>query len=63
MKSNFFKRFFKQKYPYAPIAFLGRKNVEKALGADIMKYKKLQNQQEQEQQDKNEQNNTKDKKD
>lgn len=37
---KFFK-FFKRRYPYAPIAFLGRKNVEKMLGADIKKLKKL----------------------
>jgi hypothetical protein len=36
-----FLKFFKRRYPYAPIAFLGRKNVEKMLGADIKKLKKL----------------------
>ncbi len=34
-------KFFKRKYPYAPIAFIGRKNVEKILGADIKKLKKV----------------------
>ncbi|MFT4653096.1 MAG: hypothetical protein ACJA0G_000543 [Kangiellaceae bacterium] len=33
--------FFKRRYPYAPIAFLGRKNVEKILDADIKKLKKI----------------------
>jgi hypothetical protein len=46
MKFNFFKSFLKPKYPYAPIAILGRKNVEKALGANITKYSKLQKQEE-----------------
>ena len=44
MKLEFFKSFLKPKYPYAPIAMLGRKNVEKALGANITKYSKLQKQ-------------------
>lgn len=38
---KFFK-FFKRRYPYAPIAYLGRKNVEKILEADITKLKKLE---------------------
>ncbi|MGK0373409.1 MAG: hypothetical protein ACJAW1_003683, partial [Glaciecola sp.] len=37
---KFFK-FLKRQYPYAPIAFIGRKNVEKILGADIKKLRKL----------------------
>lgn len=34
-------KFFKRRHPYAPVAFIGRKNVEKMLGADIIKLKKL----------------------
>lgn len=37
-----FKKFFKRKYPYSPVAMLGRKAVERILGADIVKYKKLE---------------------
>lgn len=37
-----FKKFFKRKYPYGPIAFLGRKTVERSLGADIKKLKKVE---------------------
>nr|WP_168710949.1 hypothetical protein [Ningiella ruwaisensis] len=44
-----FKKFFKRKYPYAPIAFLGRKTVERALDADIRKFKKVEKELEQEQ--------------
>jgi len=36
----FLKRLFKRRYPYAPIAYLGRKTVEKVLDADIKKLKK-----------------------
>ena len=36
------KKFFKRKYPYSPIAILGRKTVERILGADIVKFKKLE---------------------
>lgn len=36
-----FLKFFKRRHPYAPVAFLGRKNVEKMLGADIKKLKNL----------------------
>jgi hypothetical protein len=35
-------KFFKRKYPYSPIAYLGRKNVERIFGARIIKYKKLE---------------------
>lgn len=37
-----FLKFFKRRHPYAPIAFLGRKNVEKIFDADIKKLKKLE---------------------
>ncbi len=40
-----FKKFFKRKYPYSPVAVLGRKTVERILGADIVKYKKLEEEQ------------------
>jgi len=42
MKLNIFKKFFKRKYPYSPVAYLGRKTVERALGADIVKFKDLE---------------------
>ena len=35
-------KFFKRKYPYSPIAYLGRKNVERIFGARIIKLKKLE---------------------
>ncbi|WP_371193062.1 hypothetical protein [Glaciecola sp. SC05] len=41
MKLNIFKNFFKRKHPYLPVAYLGRKTVERSLGADIVKQKKL----------------------
>lgn len=44
MKLNIFKHFFKRTYPYSPIAYLGRKTVERSLGADIVKFKKLEEQ-------------------
>jgi hypothetical protein len=40
-----FKKFFKRKYPYSPVAILGRKTVERILGADIIKLKKLEEKQ------------------
>lgn len=43
------KSLFKRRYPYAPIAILGRKNVEKIMGAKIIKYKKVCEQSQQEQ--------------
>lgn len=49
-KDMIFKRFFKRKYPYAPIAYLGRKTVERALDADIQKFKKLEKEMEKERQ-------------
>lgn len=38
---KFFKN-FKRKYPYAPIAYLGRKTVERTLDANIRKLKKVE---------------------
>ena len=37
-----FRKFFKKHYPYAPVAYLGRKAVEASLDAEIIKYKKLE---------------------
>lgn len=37
----FLKKVFKRKYPYSPVAYLGRKTVERSLGADIVKLKKI----------------------
>jgi hypothetical protein len=42
MITNIFKKFFKRKYPYSPVAYLGRKTVERSLGADIIKLKKVE---------------------
>lgn len=36
------RKFFKKRYPYAPIAYLGRKTVEESLDAEIIKFKKLE---------------------
>jgi hypothetical protein len=49
-----FKKFFKRKYPYSPVAILGRKTVERILGADIIKLKKLEEKQKQERDEKSE---------
>jgi len=38
------KKYFKRKYPYAPIAYLGRKTVERVFDADIMKFKDVERQ-------------------
>lgn len=35
------KKLFKRRFPYSPVAFLGRKNTEKILGGHISKQKKL----------------------
>lgn len=48
MKLQFFKKIFKRRYPYSPVAYLGRKTVERALQADIVKLKKLEKHQAQE---------------
>jgi hypothetical protein len=49
-----FKKFFKRKYPYSPVAILGRKTVERILGADIIKLKKLEDKQKQEREEESE---------
>ncbi|MBT0587594.1 hypothetical protein [Alteromonas oceanisediminis] len=41
-------KLFKKRYPYSPVAYLGRKNVERIFGARIMKLKKLEKIQQQE---------------
>ena len=38
------KKYFKRKYPYAPIAYLGRKTVERVFDANIEKFKVLERQ-------------------
>ena len=48
-----FKKFFKREYPYGPIASLGRKTVERSLGADIKKLKKVEKELEAEAQEQN----------
>lgn len=35
--------FFKRKYRYGPIAYIGRKQVQQILDAKIVKFKKLNN--------------------
>lgn len=39
--NKIFKKLFKKRHPYAPVAFLGRKAVEGAMGCKVMKTKKL----------------------
>ena len=36
------KKLFKRRFPYSPVAFLGRKTTEKILGGHITKQKKAQ---------------------
>ena len=43
-KINKFLKLFKPNYAYGPIAYLGRKNVERIFDAKIEKYKKVQKQ-------------------
>jgi hypothetical protein len=54
MKLKKIKKFFKKKYPYSPVAILGRKTVERILGADIVKLKKLEEKQKKEREEKEE---------
>jgi hypothetical protein len=35
------KEMFKKRHPYAPVAFLGRKQVERSMGCEVVKTKKL----------------------
>jgi hypothetical protein len=42
MNLKMFKKLFKRRHPYSPAAYIGRKNVEEILGADIVKRKKLE---------------------
>lgn len=39
---SFFKEFFKRQHPYAPVAYIGRKNFEKTMDCKVMKRKKLE---------------------
>jgi hypothetical protein len=36
------KAFFKRKHPYAPVAYMGRKNFEKSMDCKVMKRKELE---------------------
>jgi|GEM_PF-1350294 len=36
------RKLLKRKHPYAPVNYLGRKRVQKILGADIKKRKQIQ---------------------
>jgi hypothetical protein len=38
---KFFKKIFKKRHPYAPVAYLGRKAVEGSMGCKVVKTKKL----------------------
>lgn len=42
MNLKSFKKLFKRRHPYAPAAFIGRKTVERILGADIVKLKTIE---------------------
>ncbi len=39
---KFFKDMFKRQHPYAPVAYMGRKNFEKTMNCKVMKRKKLE---------------------
>lgn len=49
--SKLFKAFFKRKHPYAPVAYMGRKNYEKSMNCKVMKRKDLEKLSQQESQD------------
>jgi hypothetical protein len=36
------KALFKRRHPYAPVAFIGRKNFEKTMDCKVMKRKDLE---------------------
>jgi hypothetical protein len=36
------KAFFKRRHPYAPVAYMGRKNFEKTMNCKVMKRKDLE---------------------
>ncbi len=48
--SNFLKKIFKPKHPYAPAAYLGRKTVERSLDCKVKKRKKLEKEMQEESQ-------------
>lgn len=35
------KKALKRRHPYAPVAYLGRKNFEKTMGCKVLKLKEL----------------------
>lgn len=44
------KALFKRRHPYAPVAYMGRKNFEKSMDCKVMKRKDLEKLSEQESQ-------------
>lgn len=36
-----FKEAFKRRHPYAPVAYMGRKNFEKTMDCKVLKLKEL----------------------
>jgi hypothetical protein len=54
--SNFLKKIFKPKHPYAPVAYLGRKTVERSLDCKVKKRKVLEKEMRQEEQEAKEAN-------
>ncbi|MGB3726683.1 MAG: hypothetical protein WA981_13010 [Glaciecola sp.] len=42
MLLSFFKKLLKPQHPYAPVAYIGRKNFEKTMQCKVMKRKKLE---------------------
>lgn len=39
---KFIKEAFKRQHPFAPVAYMGRKNFEKTMNCKVMKRKKLE---------------------
>lgn len=40
--TKLFKSMFKRKHPFAPVAYIGRKNFEKTMDCKVMKRKDLE---------------------
>jgi hypothetical protein len=40
--SNILKELFKRRHPFAPVAYMGRKNFEKSMDCKVMKRKQLE---------------------
>jgi hypothetical protein len=40
--SNILKELFKRRHPFAPVAYMGRKNFEKTMDCKVMKRKQLE---------------------